>query len=358
MIFLRCFKLPYCTKCGTKLDEGVKFCYVCGTPVGVAAAERVPERRRGVRPSFFLPAVILGAIILIALVAVAFLFVPLHPVNFSKAEEVTFRPSIDEVHLDFIADVGEINLSFQEQDTTLLTLNVTAKGAVGIGFPSSSDPLNVSFTDTFTGNILYVSSRVTLAPGWRWTSGLNVKCDIVIDPSMNATILAKTTTGGIVFDASAGVVLDSLDLEAVTGGIEVTMAHNVIHNGNMSIKTTTGGVNFSWQDVDVTANTRLDVKATTGGINLNVTQRDPMRANVTLNAQTSLGGINFDVVIRRNVGCNVTASTGVGGINVNQVGFSGTTPPLHSDNYPDEGNFNVSLKTSTGGININARYTP
>jgi hypothetical protein len=318
----------------------------------------VPERRRGVRPSFFLPVVILAAIILVALVAAAVLFVPLHPVNFSKSENVTFRPGIDEVHLDFVADIGEINLSFQEQDTTLLTLNVTAIGAVGIGFPGSSDPLNVSFTDTFTGNILYVSSRLTLAPGWRWTSGLNVKCDIIVDPSMNASILAKTTTGKVVFDAGAGVVLDSLDLEAVTGGIEVTMARNVVHKGDMSIKTTTGGVNLSWRDVDVTASTRLDLKATTGGINLNITQRDPMPANVALNAEASVGGINFDVVIRRNVGCNVTASTGVGGINVNQVGFSGTTPPLHSDNYPDEGNFNVSLETSTGGININARYTP
>jgi len=163
--FSTVLNLPYCTKCGTKLDEGVKFCYVCGTPVGVAAAARVPERRRGVRPSFFVPAIILGAIILIALVAVAFLFVPLHPVNFSKAEEVAFRPGIDEVHLNFTADVAESNLSFQEQTTTLLTLNVTAKGTTGIGFSSSSESLNVSFTDTFIGNILYVSSRVTLMPG-------------------------------------------------------------------------------------------------------------------------------------------------------------------------------------------------
>jgi len=350
--------VPYCHKCGTKLDEGARFCYVCGTPVSVPEAARVPERRRAVRTPFFLIVVILIAIIFVAMIAVAVLFVPLRPVNFNRAEEVSYRPGIDEVHLDFIADVGEITLSFQRQVTTLLTLNVTASGAVGIGFAGSSDPLNVSFTDTFTGNILYVSSRVTLAPGWRWISGMNAKCDILVDPSMNASILAKTTTGRVVFDADAGVVLDYLNLEAVTGGIEVTMAHNVIHNGDMYFKTTTGGVNLSWQNVDVTSNTRLDVKTTTGGINLNITQRNPMPANVTLNAEASVGGINFNVVIRHNVGCNVTASTGVGDINVNQVGFSGTTPPLHSDNYPDEGNFNVNLETSTGGININARYTP
>jgi len=352
------FNIPHCHKCGTKLDEGANFCYVCGTAVGVAEAERVRERRRGVRTPFFLIVVILSAIILVAMIAVAVLFVPLRPVSFNKAEEVTYRPGIDEVHLDFIADVGEINLAFQEQDATLLTLNVTATGAVGIGFSGSSDPLNVSFTDTFTGNILYVSSRVTLTPGWRWTSGLNVKCDILIDPSMNASILAKTTTGRVVFDADAGVVLDSVYLEVVTGGIEVNMAHNVIHNGEMSFKATTGGVNLSWQNVDVTSNTRLDVKTTTGGINLNITQRNPIPANVTLNAEASVGGINFNVVIRHNVGCNIMASTGVGSINVNEVGFSGSTPPLHSDNYPGEGNFNVSLETSTGGININARYTP
>jgi hypothetical protein len=350
--------LPYCTKCGTKLDEGVKYCYVCGTPVGVAAAARAPERRRRVRPSFLLPVVVLSAVILIALIAVAVLFVPLRPVNFSKAEEVTYRPGIDEVHLDFIADVGEINLSFRKQTATLLTLNVTATGAVGIGFPSSSDPLNVSFTNTFAGNALYVSSRVTLASGWRWTTGLNVRYDIVVDPSMNASILAKTTTGKVVFDAGAGVVLRYLELEAVTGGIEATIANNMIHNGYVSFKTTTGGIDLFWQNVDVTLNTPLNVKTTTGGINLNITQRDPMPANVTLNAEASTGGINFDVVIRRDVGCNIAAKTGVGGIDVNQVGFSGDTPPLHSDNYPDEGNFIVTLETSTGGINIDARYTP
>jgi len=350
--------MPYCSKCGTKLDELVRFCYVCGTPVSAAPAARPPERRRGVRPWYFLPVVILTAIILVALVAVAVLFVPLRPVNFSRREEVAYRLGIDEVHLDFIADVGEIDLSFQEQKDTLLTLNVTATGAVGIGFAGSADPLDVSFTDTFTGNILYVSSRVTVASGWRWTSGLKVKCDIVVDPSMNASILAKTTTGSVVFDADAGVVLSYLNLEVVTGAIEVTMTRNVICYGDMSFKTTTGGINLVWQNVNVTSDTRLDVKTTTGGINLNVTQRDPMKANVTLGAEASTGGINFNVVIRHSVGCNIESSTGVGSINVNEVGFSGTTPPLHSDNYPDESNFNVSLETSTGGININARYTP
>jgi len=38
--------------------------------------------------------------------------------------------------------------------------------------------------------------------------------------------------------------------------------------------------------------------------------------------------------------------------------FSGTTSLLQSDNYPAGSNFNVSLKTTTGGIDIDAKYTP
>jgi len=41
-----------------------------------------------------------------------------------------------------------------------------------------------------------------------------------------------------------------------------------------------------------------------------------------------------------------------------RVGVSGTEALLHSNNYPASSNFDVALKTTTAGIDIDSKYTP
>ncbi len=55
----------------------------------------------------------------------------------------------------------------------------------------------------------------------------------------------------------------------------------------------------------------------------------------------------------------IESSVTTGGIDVDRrVGFSGPEALLQSSNYPAGSNFDVTLKTTTGRIDIDAKYTP
>jgi DUF4097 and DUF4098 domain-containing protein YvlB len=62
------------------------------------------------------------------------------------------------------------------------------------------------------------------------------------------------------------------------------------------------------------------------------------------------------MAIHNDVGAKIDSHTTVGGINVEQQGFSGNQSLLQSSNYPAGSNFMVNLATTTGGIDINAYY--
>ncbi len=92
---------------------------------------------------------------------------------------------------------------------------------------------------------------------------------------------------------------------------------------------------------------------------MDVKQDEELRGNITLKAEATTGGVTFTINIRGDVGAKIESSATIGGIEVDrQVRFSGTTSLLESDNYRAGSNFEVSLKTTTGGIDINAKYTP
>jgi hypothetical protein len=75
-----------------------------------------------------------------------------------------------------------------------------------------------------------------------------------------------------------------------------------------------------------------------------------------VNAETTTGSVNLAMAIRDDVGAKIESHTGVGGIDVEQGGFSGNQSPLQSNNYPAGSNFLVNLATTTGVVHINAYY--
>ncbi len=344
--------MPYCWKCGAKLNEDARFCPNCGTPVASQVTE--PERRR---PMSTLP-VFLIALLVIAVIFVPLSFLPFRTVGASELGDVPFQAGVDTVNLDFTADVARVNIAFEDLMEKLVAINVSATGRGGILI--SPDLFELTFDSTIVNNVLTVTSRVdTVSHGWPWYSWLRVTCDLRIDPSMNISLNVKTSVGQIVMDTRAGVVLKSLSLEATTGAVEANLVKGVIVAGDISVKTTTGGVKFSWHNLIVVNNVLVNVKTTTGGVDVDVMQDKALLRNVTLKAEATTGGVAFAIDIQGDTGAKIESSTTTGGISVKRkVGFSGTKSPLQSNNYPAGNNFDVSLKTTTGGINIDAKYTP
>jgi hypothetical protein len=346
--------MPYCRKCGAKLDEDARFCRVCGTPVAavtVATKPRAPKRRR---PPYLLPVAILIAILLTAMVISALVFLPFYPLHFDQTNQIA-KSGVENLILDFQVDIAQLNVFFKNLSDNMVILNVTADGYMGI-LHDPNRAINVTFNHQTANNTEIVTCRVTRANVWPFSFNLNLICDVYIDPSANLSLNAHSSVGQMVINAETPTTLQALNLEATTGSVEASLSKGVIIAGSVSLKTTTGSVQFQMDKAEVSGNVSVNLQSTTGSVNANVTADEQLSGNVTVNAETTTGGVNLVMVINNDVGAKIESSTVVGGISVEQQGFSGNQSSLQANNYPAGSNFLVTLLTTTGGIHISAIY--
>lgn len=352
--------MPFCRNCGAKLDEGARFCRVCGTAVTPVSEVIEPRRslstRRPAVQKATLPiwAIALIIILVVAFVALAVAFLPYQPVSFSQANEAS-ESNVDSLSLSINAEVANVNVILIDlPGNQRVATNISATGWRGLF--GEDRPLALSFNETTSGSTLVYSVGISRAGGWLASNPLTVVCDVYVDPSVDLGITVRTNVGAITMDAKREATFSPLLLQATTGDVVVRIRDSTTFNGGVSLGTTTGTVEFSWENAKVTHDIPLDLKTTTGSVIVNVTQNRQLAGNVTLNAEVTTGGVNFAMAIQNDVGAKIAASTVLGGIDVVQTGFSGNNVPLQSSNYPGGSNFNVTLKTTTGGVNINADY--
>ena len=346
--------MPYCRKCGAKLDEDARFCHVCGTAVAAlpaATKPTVPTRRRSF---YLLPSVILIVALISAMVIGALFFLPFYPVHFTQTNQVP-KVDVDNLILEFQADVANVNVFFKNLSSNMFVLNVTADGNVGI-LDDPDRAVNVTFSHQAINNSVAVIASVSRTTRLPMLYGLNVNCDVYIDPSANLTLHVRSSVGNIVMDADTEATLEILDFETTTGNIDVKLSKGAISAGVVSLQTTTGSVQFQMDEEEVIGSATVNLQSTTGSVNLNLTATHRLSGNVTVNAQTTTGNVNLRMVIDGDVGARIESDITVGSITVDTKRFSGNRTSLQSNNYPAESNFLVNLKTTTGGININAAY--
>lgn len=357
--------MPYCSKCGAELDEDTKFCPKCGTPVGPPVARPVMKREK--RPINVLAIVLIALLVIAAVIVaiVAITFLPIRAVDAERRMSVPYTSGIDTLNLDLIADVASVNIAFEdladEVQSSSIILDASATARAGVfASPDSLERFMPVWHDETEGNVLTVTVRQDVDTlDWRWYSSLKITFDIRIDLSMDTSLDIRTGTGGILVDTEAGVNLNSLSLEATTGGVEANLVNDVVVAGDISVETTTGGVKLYWENVIVTNDIQVDALTTTGGVVVDVKQDEELLWNVDMKADATTGGVDFAVEIQGDVGAKIEYTVTTGGIDVDrQVGFSGTAFLLRSDNYPASHNFDVILETTTGGIDIDAKYTP
>jgi hypothetical protein len=351
--------MPYCHKCGAKLDEDARFCPVCGTPVAsIAPAEKsaTPQRtsQRHRRTIFPLVGIVLIAILVISVVGVVIAFAPFHSISFSQSNEATVG-NVDTLNLVVEADFANVNVIMKDlPGNQRAAVNVTATGWRGIF--GTDQPLALGFNENTSNSTLTYSVDVSRSERWTIFNTLNVNCDVFVDPSAKLDITVHTVTGSITMNANTDATLQNLDLRATTGSVKAMVNGSVILPGDFSIQATTGSVQLQWNEVKVMQSIPVNVVTTTGSAEVNITQSRQFIGNVTLNAQTTTGGVNFAIHIQNDVGARISAGTTIGGVNVQQSGFDGDQSPMQSDNYPSGNNFIVLLSATTGGIDIDAVY--
>jgi hypothetical protein len=295
-----------------------------------------------------------------ALVAIATLG-PSHPVNLSQSQTVPQTTGVDTMNFTMTASTANVNLNFANLTDELVVLNTSVTGWLSIF--DQRDPNSMSsfvtwhFSHTTEGNIITVTSN--LDESQSWPSNVNMVCNITIDDSMNTSFNIHTVTGNVKVNTASGVVLKDLNIVAVTGGADVSLVEGISLQGNVAIKVTTGGINFAWDNLTISENIGVNLTTVTGGIYATVTQNAPLNGNVSLKAACTTGGIDYNTVIEGSIGAAIRGSTSTGGISADAGnGFSYAAPLLQSNNYPAVSNFDVDLKTATGGISMSAANTP
>jgi hypothetical protein len=346
--------MPYCRKCGAKLDDDARFCHVCGTPVvAVTATPRLaaPKRRR---PVYLLPVAILAAVLLTAIVIGALIFLPFYPVHFNQTNQVP-KDNVNSLFVELQSDVAHVNVFLKNLPSNMVLLNVTAEGNVGI-LDDPNHAVNVTFDHQTTNNSATVTASVSRVTRWPILYNLNVTCNVYIESSANLSLTVHSGVGNIVMDADTDVTLQNLILETTTGSVDVSLSKSVIIDGSIFLKTTTGSIQFQMDKADVSRNISVNLQSTTGSVNMDLRENLNLSGNVTVYAQATTGGVNLSMAIDDDVGATIESQTVIGGINVDVHKFSGNQTLLQSDNYPAGSNFLMNLRTSTGGIKINAAY--
>jgi len=343
--------MPYCRNCGAKLEEEARFCHVCGTPVVAVTLPAMPRRRS----PFLLPVIILIAILLAAIVFSALVFLPFYHVQFDQTNQVA-KAGVDNLLLDFQADVAQVNVFFRNLPDKMVVLNATADGYVGI-LDDPNRTINVTFNHQTTNNSEVVTYSIARVSAWPLSYNLNVACDVYIDPSVKLSrLFVHSGVGQIMLNADAATTIQTLSLDTTTGSIEASLAKGVVITRSVSAKTTTGSVIFNWEQADAEGNVSVNLRSTTGTVNLSVSQNSRLSGNVSIDAGTTTGSVNLAMTIHDDVGAEIESRTSVGGIDVEQEGFLGNRSLLQSSNYPAGSNFLVNLATTTGSVHINAYY--
>ena len=347
--------MPYCPRCGKEVSEDARFCPDCGASLRVS--RRARERRL---PSL---GILLIVLIVSAVIVVTVGFAPVRTVDKSWTHSASLSTGVDTFVLDFTADVCHVRASFEDLADKLVILDSWATARAGLFVsPDFLERFRPFSTLAIEGNVLTATVRQEIDAVD--LQSLNVTCRIRIDPSLNATLNIVTKTGGIRLDTMAGVILNSVSLEATTGGVSARLVEDVVVSGDVSVMTTTGGVELSWDNVIITEDVLVSAVTTTGGVDVSVRQNREQLWNVTVEAEATTGGVDFAIDVRGDVGAKIDSSVTTGGIDVeSQVGFSlvysyPERAGLISDNHPARSNFNVGLKTTTGGIRIDATYIP
>jgi hypothetical protein len=358
-LILRSRVMSYCRKCGAKLDEDARFCRICGSTVETpSTARRAPARR--LSAPFIIPVIILIAVLLVAFLFAVFAFVPLHSVNFSQSSFAPTAPGIDTVNLNFDADVADVNVIPTDLPNQLAKVEVFATGSTGL-FGSTTQPVKTSFNSETLGNILTVTSAVSRTETWPVSLDLKVTCNVYLDRNAVLNVHARTSVGKVTLNSEVPVVFSGINLRSTTGNVATNLSNLVVLTRDISVSyislsTTTGSVQFTWNNVKVSGNIAVNLATTTGSVTADFTHNSVLAENVSVDARTTTGSVNIGMSSSGDVGAQITSQTSVGSISTDVQNFNGNKSPIYSSNYPATSNFLVNAQTTTGSIHITAAY--
>ncbi|HEX7482869.1 MAG TPA: zinc ribbon domain-containing protein [Candidatus Bathyarchaeia archaeon] len=345
--------LPYCHRCGTKLDDSARFCQKCGTPVVTYAPAAPAKPVKPLRKEpLVIAAIVLIAILVAAVILSAIVFAPFSPVSFNQTNQDS-HSGINTLDLNFQANTAQVTVITQNINNQNILIITSANGSRSIF--GSNNPIEVTFTNQTIGNTLTINSKVTERNEFPTTGNLHVTCAIYVNPALKLNINVTTQAGSISLNAEKSATFQSINLNANAGEVQANLQNATIA-GDVFLNTQAGAVNFGVRQATLQGNQTATLHSNAGSVRMDITQTKNLQANLKIKADTELGSVNVALQIDHDVGAKIISQTNLGSIHLDVQHFSGNQSPIQSDNYPAASNIEINSTTNFGSININAVY--
>lgn len=347
--------MPYCRRCGTKLDETAYFCYKCGTPVALPYAYLPPPPPKPQVPLRKDPVIVMAIVLVSILLASVFVAILLSAPFATINIEQTYQDNtanIDTLNLNFQSSAAKVTIFTQKINDNNFLIAIDGQASKGMFNGETGNPIALTtYNDTEDG-VLTVTVILEESTAF---SRLTVDCTIYVNPELKLSVNVTSKAGQVSLTADKEATFQNLNLQSSAGQVQANLQNATIE-GNLSLKTQAGRVDFRVSQVKVEGNNTITLQANTGSINMDINETKTLQGNLYVNAITDLGSINLDLAVDSGVAAKVTSQTSLGSIHVTQKNFSGSQSPIQSNNYPDQSNIEINNKTNLGSININANY--
>jgi len=346
--------LPYCRRCGTKLDEDAHFCHKCGTSVATYSYAS-PASLAPLKPIRNDP-VVIGAIVLVSILVVGVVVAALLAAPFSNVTiGQTYQDdtvNVNKLNLNFETNAAQVNVFTQNLTNNNFIIGIQGSASKGIFGGNSDSPLQFNlYNDTING-IQTVTVKLEESIAF---SRYDVVCNIYLNPALILNINITSQAGQVSLINDKPTILESINLQASAGSVGANFQNATIV-GNVTLKTQTGTIDFRTSEITVEGNSTVDLHSNAGSVTMDIAQTKPLQGSLQLNASTQLGSVNVGLSIDGDVGAKIISQSNLGNIHTNLENFSGNQSPVQSDNYPSTSNIEINSRTNLGSININAAY--
>lgn len=347
--------LPYCRKCGTKLEENAQFCYKCGTPIAPLYAPSPPPPPQPHIPlrkdPVVVAAAILAALLLVGVFVAALLIAPIATIDI----EQTFQDNtagVKSLILNFQSNIAEVEIFTQKISSYNFLIALDGTASKGLFSGDAGNPVQLSMYNNTQNNALTVNAILEESTGF---SRLNIHCKIYVNPELDLKLNVTSKAGQVTLTGDSDSVFQYLNLQSSAGEVQANLQNSTI-SGNVTLQTQAGTVNLRMNQANLVGNSSMTLQTNAGSVSMDITETKTQKGNLQIDALTDLGSINLGLTIDNGIAARITSTTNLGSIQTSQENFSGNQSSIESNNYPAASNIEINNKTNLGSININANY--
>lgn len=310
--------------------------------------------RRNDRALIGIFASVLILVFLLILAAVLFI-IPLRSVDTDETRTANLSSGINALDLKLKVDAGDITIRFVDNSSVAAALHV--QGVQRSGLLWTPKPANITWEESVSADTLTINASVHLDPQAGFFNTNEIKCQLDISRQLGTSLKAENSFGGIEIATVSGVNLTQLDVKTSMGKATLTMVADTILSGPLSLETSLGSLDLSWNDVITTGATNVSLKTSAGAVSASIAQNRSLSGNLTMAITTSLGSVDLSMDMSRDTSARILSTVSLGEVKVQQQsGFDGNGSDLRSVNYPQPSNMEVSCTAGAGSVEIEARY--